>query len=127
MARSQGGALRRSTAKRLSPLWIVSLFVSLTETIAGVGIIQTTGSVQVTLTVFVVGFPILVASGFFLILWDRPWVFYSPGEYGNVDPAKYVSALRHARYTKINIQQNELEQGRIETAYVDETFIDRSH
>jgi hypothetical protein len=82
---------------RLTPLWIVSLFVTLTETVLGVAATQTEGGVQIALTVFVLGFPVLVAAAFFLILWHKSWAFYSPGEYGNVDPARYVEALTQAQ------------------------------
>jgi len=81
--------------KIASPLWIISLFVALTEGIAGVGLIQTAGAVQIILTVFVVTFPTIVAIAFFVILWERPYVFYPPTEFGDTpDVSKYVFAMR---------------------------------
>jgi hypothetical protein len=81
----------------LTPLWIISLFLTLTETVLGVAVIRTEGGVQIALTAFVVAFPLLVAAAFFTILWTRPWVFYAPTEYGSVDPALFVGTLAHAR------------------------------
>src|SRR5262245_8985029 len=80
--------------RSLTPLWVISLFLSLTETVLGVGVIQTRGNVQWALVLFVTLFPLLIAVGFFVILWDRPYVFYSPGEYGSQDVAKYVEAMQ---------------------------------
>ncbi len=79
----------------LTPLWVVSIFVSLTETMTGIGVIQTTGGVQISLTAFVILFPTAVASAFFLILWHRPYVLYSPGEYGHKGGvSEYVQAMQ---------------------------------
>ena len=61
---------------------------------------QTVGGVQLALTVFVLGFPLGVAAAFFLILWSRPWVFYSPGEYGDTDVGHYVDALAQAKFSR---------------------------
>jgi hypothetical protein len=71
-----------SQGRSLTPLWVISLFLSLTETVVGIGVIQTVGAIQIALTAFVIIFPLLIAVGFFLILWNRPYVFYSPSEYG---------------------------------------------
>ncbi len=103
------GKKRASSQKRqLTPLWIISLFVSLTETALGITVSQTSGSVQIALTIFVVAFPFLVAYSFFLILWHRPYVFYSPGEYGQVDVKDFVGALSQTRFTKVVKQASDL-------------------
>lgn len=48
-----------------------------------------------SLVSFVIAFPIGVAAAFFYVLWDRPYVFYPPQEYGpSVDVTQYVSAMR---------------------------------
>lgn len=80
--------------KTLTPLWVVSLFVTLTEVTLGVTVAQTQGGVQVALASFVIVFPVLVAASFFSILWARPWVFYSPNEYGRTDASSFIQALR---------------------------------
>ena len=97
MGRSPAANVAGSKGGRLTPLWIVSLFVTLTETVLGAAATRTGGGVQIALTIFVLGFPLLVAGAFFLILWHRSWVFYSPSEYGNVDPSKYVEVLAQAQ------------------------------
>ena len=79
---------------RMTPLWVISLFLSLTEVVAGVAVTQTTGNIQVTLVWFVIIFAVLVAGMFFVLLWFRPWTFYPPSEYANVDVQQYVEALR---------------------------------
>jgi hypothetical protein len=80
---------------RLTPLAIIALFISLTETIATVAVTQTGGAIQIALTIFIIVFPILDASCFFAILWSRPYAFYPPTEYGQqVNVRQYVAALR---------------------------------
>lgn len=79
----------------MSPLWVISLFLTLTETVLGVGVFNTAGGVQGTLTAFVVCFPVLVAAGFFAILWKKPFVLYTPTDYGGeVTPQHFVEAIR---------------------------------
>ncbi len=79
----------------MTPLWVISLFLSLTEVVTGIAVTQATGAVQVALTVFVIAFPALVASAFFAILWDRPHVLYPPTEFaGGADIESYVGAMR---------------------------------
>jgi phage replication-related protein YjqB (UPF0714/DUF867 family) len=81
--------------QRMTPLWVISLFVSLTEVVTGIAVTKATGGVQVALTIFVIAFPMLVALGFFLILWFRPYVLYPPTEFsGGTDVAAYVRAMR---------------------------------
>jgi hypothetical protein len=86
----------QSPPKRpLTPLWVIALFLSLTETVLGIGVIRTTGGIQIALTAFVMFFPTLVAIGFFAILWSRPYVLYPPTEYGpQTDVTVYVDAIR---------------------------------
>ncbi len=69
-------------SRALTPLWVIALFISLTETVLGVGVIQTLGGIQIALTVFVLSFPLLIAGAFFIILLKKPWVLYAPAEYG---------------------------------------------
>src|SRR5690242_9171004 len=85
---------RVSKERRLTPLWIISLFVSLTETVAGIAATQVSGSIQIAFTAFAIGFAVLVAVAFFLILWNRPYVFYSPTEFGKqTDVDQFVKAM----------------------------------
>ena len=70
---------------KMTPLWVISLFLSFTEVISGIAATQTTGNLQAALVWFVIIFPFLVAGMFFVLLWFRPWTFYPPSEYPNVD------------------------------------------
>jgi len=94
----------------LTPLWVVSIFVSLTETVLGIGVIQTSGSIQIALTVFVITFAPLVALGFFLVLWFRPYVFYPPAEFAQVDVSTYVAAMRNSSLASGNRLYSQVEQ-----------------
>jgi hypothetical protein len=92
---------KRSPVKRASggsgwrtPLGIIATFLALTETVLGISLTRVSGYVQGALTGFVIVFPIMVAIGFFAILWNRAHVFYSPAEFGDTDPAEYASAMR---------------------------------
>jgi len=79
----------------VTPLSVVALFLSVTETVLGVGVTHTAGTVQVALTFFVVTFPAVIAVGFFLILWNRAFVLYPPNEYGQqTDVATFVEAMK---------------------------------
>lgn len=86
--------------KSLTPLWIISLFISLTEMVIGMTIFKTTGGIQVALVVFAISFPVLIAFGFFALLWVKPYTFYPPGEFSEVDVEKYVGAFTQTRFTK---------------------------
>jgi len=102
--------------KGMTPLWVISLFVSLSEVVTGIAVTQANGGIQVTLTVFVVVFPILVATAFFVILWTKPYVFYSPNEFGpQTDVTKYVDAMRHRNET--DAKMTELVQASIKDAF----------
>ena len=83
-----------SVAHRLTPLWVISLFVSFSEVAFSIAATQTTGTIQVILMIFVVLFPVAVAVGFFVILWKKSYVFYPPSEYGrDVSVEQYVKAM----------------------------------
>ncbi len=78
----------------LTPLWVISLFISLTETVLGLAVTKTTGTVQVMLTVFVIVFPVMIAAAFFVLLWFRPHHLYAPSDYSNVTGVReYVEAV----------------------------------
>jgi len=68
--------------RKLTPLWVISLFVSLTEAFLSIAVTQTNGTIQLALTIFVIVFPLLIAIGFFAVLWYKPLHFYAPTEYG---------------------------------------------
>jgi len=85
---------KATPSRPLTPLWVISLFVSLTEAVLSLAVTQTTGGIQVTLTIFVVTFPVFVAAAFFAVLWFRPHHFYAPTEYGQQMSAReYIEAM----------------------------------
>lgn len=86
---------------RITPLWIIAAFLTLTEATLGYAVTKTTTGVQIALTVFVICFALLVAAAFFIILWQRPFVFYSPSEYGGVDPKGFIDAIKMSVSPKI--------------------------
>ena len=92
------------SGQKITPLTIVAAFLGITEIVLGYAIGHVTGGVQVALAVFVMIFTLAVAGAFFAILWYRPWVFYPPSEYGDVDPQQFMAAIRQPTV----IQQVEL-------------------
>lgn len=114
-----------STGRSLTPLWVISLFVSLTEAVLGIGVIQTNGAIQIALTVFVIVFPLLVAGGFFTVLWNKPYVFYSPTEYGQQNVREYVEAMQR-RVLNEGELYNRLRQTIRSTLTSDEIIIELS-
>lgn len=79
---------------RVTPLWVISLFLSLTEVVTGIALTKASGGVQVALIAFVLIFPLLVATAFFIILWFRPYVLYPPADFGGgADVTSFVRAM----------------------------------
>src|SRR5947208_262877 len=83
-----------TTRNRMTPIWVISLFLALTEMIVGIAVTKATGGIQIALTAFAIGFPIFIAIAFFLILWHRPYVLYPPTDYANADVQKFVEAMQ---------------------------------
>lgn len=82
----------------LNPLWIISLFLGLSETTAGVATTQSSGWVQGVLAVFAVCFPVIVSAAFFLILWWHPENLYAPGDYPKHMPvSSFIDGIRKSR------------------------------
>lgn len=92
------GATERTTPSLkegfASPLGIISLFVFFTEAVLTAGVTQTSGDIQVWLTIFVGAFPVLVFVVFSIFLWHKPVNLYSPRDYSTpVSPRDFVAAL----------------------------------
>lgn len=85
-------------SKALNPLWIISLFLTVSEVAAGTAATQTQGWLQAVLVLFSVAFPVGVASAFFAILVQRPYVLYAPKDYSkNPSVRDFVTALNTSR------------------------------
>jgi len=93
--------------KIITPLTIISLFISLTELTLGYALVQTTGGIQVAITVFVILFPVLIACTFFYILWHKNYVFYHPEEFRGTSVENYVSAMSAQ---KVEVQQKVMDE-----------------
>jgi hypothetical protein len=77
-----------------SPLWIIALFIALSEAMAGAAAIAVGGGAQLIFAIFAVGFPILVFSVFMWMLVKHPANWYPPWQYTADTPvASYASAL----------------------------------
>jgi hypothetical protein len=88
--------------RRQTPLGLMTLFVSLTEGVLGAVATQTTGTVQMLLTLFVIIYPVLIAGAFFVILWDRPHHLYHPSEYGGGTTAETFERATRPRLTDLD-------------------------
>lgn len=77
----------------ISPLWVITTFVGVSECALVAGVSTTTGPTQQVLTWFIVVFTSAVAFAFFAILWKKPWHFYPPSEYKHVKPSDFINAF----------------------------------
>lgn len=71
----------RSIPRVLNPLWIISLFLGVSETTVGIAATQINGWIQGLLAVYATLFPLLVSGAFFAIVWKKPEVLYAPGDF----------------------------------------------
>jgi len=109
------GEVGRSRERLLNPLWVISLFVTFSETALGIAVTATEGSIQVALTCFVVLFPIAVAGAFFAVLWKKPWHLYAPHDFTHVEVSKFVRALKGAEGVRAKIQKTTDQVDRLST------------
>jgi len=75
-------SLPKSPPSWSSPLGIIALFLTVTETVTGIAVMQAAGGIQIALTCYVIVLPLLVLAAFFFVLWHKPYVLYPPSEYG---------------------------------------------
>ena len=106
----------------INPLWIIFLFFSFSEIVLGFAVFNTSGGIQVALTVFAIVFPLLVAIGFFLLLIYRPSSIYGPQDYRS-DAAflKGIEGDRKARAGLLKLDKDI--QDRIDKFLTSEKFI----
>ena len=80
--------------RKMTPLWVITIFLTFTEGVLGVAATQITGGIQIALIAFVIVFPLLVAAGFFSLLWYKPHHFYAPTDFGrNLNARDFVEAM----------------------------------
>jgi hypothetical protein len=86
-------ATEKPTQVSISPLWVITTFMGVSECALAAGVSTTTGSTQQVLTWFIVAFTSAVAVAFFAILWKKPWHLYPPSEYKHVKPSEFINAF----------------------------------
>ena len=73
-----------------SPLWIIALFIALSEATAGIAAITTNGATRLIFAYFAVGFPAVVFGVFVWLLVKYAPNLYSPGQYSrDITPEIY--------------------------------------
>ena len=78
-----------------TPLTIISGFTSIICITMSVALVKTSGGVQIAVLVFLFLFAFFVAIMFFVTLWRRPVVLYSPSDYGGSDPKEFMGSLQN--------------------------------
>jgi hypothetical protein len=96
--------------KVLSPLWMISLFLGISEVSVTIATTQAIGWIQSMLAIFAVAFPVLVFSAFFLTLWKNNKVLYAPGEFTSDTPVRdYVEAMNRHNQRSVNVVESALQ------------------
>jgi hypothetical protein len=80
--------------KNVTPLGLIAIFMALSEIVVTVGVIYTSGIVQLILTIFATLFPFGTAAAFFVILWKKHHVLYPPESYQNMELANMQLFIR---------------------------------
>lgn len=106
---SQTGAAGQP--KVLNPLWIISLFLTVSEVAVGAAATQTQGWLQALLVIYSAVFPTGVAATFFAILIMKPYVLYAPKDYSsNPSVNDFVEALNSSRSRGIENMEASIRQ-----------------
>jgi len=101
---SGAGREGRAAPRVINPLWIISLFVGLSETTVGVAATQAVGWVQGLLAVTATVFPVLVSGAFFATIWLRPEVLYAPGDFPEHVPVPdFVHGLHRSGAASVDL------------------------
>jgi hypothetical protein len=100
-------ASNKEAPRVLNPLWIISLFLGLSEVTVGLAATQVDGWLQATLAIFSIAFPLSVAAAFFYTLWQRPGILYAPRDYGGETTVRdYVTELSNYTRRSIDVVEN---------------------
>ncbi len=110
--------------KAINPLWIIFMFFSFTEIVLGAAIFYTIGGIQIALTIFAIVFPLLVAIGFFILLWSRPEHLYAPKDYeSDKSFLKGIESSRASRESLVDLET--VMQEKLNTVLTSDEFIKR--
>lgn len=81
-----------------SPLWIIALFIALSEATAGVAAITTDGGARLIFACFAVSFPTVVFAVFVWLLIRHAPNLYAPGQYSkDITPEMYRTGIGISR------------------------------
>jgi hypothetical protein len=87
-----------NASSNASPLWIIALFIALSEAMASVASIETDGTARLIFAIFAVSFPVLVLVIFVGMLLLYPANLYSPSQYtAQTTVETYARTLRRER------------------------------
>jgi hypothetical protein len=89
-------------ASAASPLWIIALFIALSEVMAGVASIATDGTTRLLFAIFATGFPIGVFAVFVWLLIKHAPNLYSPGQYTETTP---IETFKSATAPQVHAMQ----------------------
>lgn len=88
----------------LSPLWVISLFLGMSEVAVTIAVTQADGWIQALLAIFAVVFPTLVAAVFFYILWYDNKILYAPRDFAEgTTVTEYAQAMGRTARRTVNI------------------------
>lgn len=96
-------ANRNSFAKVQNPLTMVSIFAAISEVAMAYVITKLSDNLQQIFIWFVMGFPTVLVIIFFFILYKKPAVFFSPGDYQKEE--LYVSSIGIGKIDNISEQR----------------------
>jgi hypothetical protein len=89
---------------KASPLWIIALFIALSEVTAGVASITTDGAARMLFAIFAVAFPVGVFVTFVWLLINHAPHLYPPGEYSeSITPEIYAAGISRHRRTEVRV------------------------
>ncbi|MEU4295202.1 hypothetical protein AB0E63_43875 [Kribbella sp. NPDC026596] len=87
-----------------SPLWIIALFIALSEVTAGVASITTDGAARLLFAIFAVAFPIGVFVVFVWLLTNHAPKLYPPREYsGEITPEMYAAGVSRNSRAEVHV------------------------
>jgi len=106
---SEDSARHVGPPKINGPLWVISLFLGLSEVTVSIATTQATGWIQGMLAIFAVMFPTLVTTVFFLILWHNNKILYAPREFSDsTTVSEYADAMNRSTRRNVNIVESAL-------------------
>lgn len=75
--------------KTSSPLLVIGALIALSEAVGIAGVLNTTGTAHTSFVVFTISFTFFVAVVFFLLLWKKPYLLFSPDQFKGANEIKY--------------------------------------